>query len=397
MRILNYYYGRWARLRLLNWQPYIIVLTGDQNQSLLHAMLTSQLGQQIIDIQGDQDRSSLEALYQLLGFSAPSTQNFSFWQNPRQFWSKSIKNWHNFWLAPLQVNKKLPRQQILLISGLNKSGESQFFAQLIEPDITVWSGRNPQNSLEASHFALETQDLVMIDGDSAIIGQILGKIQTPAQIVGLTQKDHFLRKKNAKFKPIASYQPTPAVTNFHFRAGKVSLPSILPEKAWLPIAMTEKIMELLNQKFDRHFLSFNLPTGQGNCEVNQAGQIILDASGQTLVEALDNFLEAFDTWGAGKKQKWLIMSDLDMISDPERSKIVTQLSHTATLSRIILISAAAEEWLKSLRKSGVQRAVATATPAAAREYLSDNLCADESIMIAGGGHALSPLVKSLQK
>ena len=387
MRILNYYYGRWARLRLLNWQPYIIVLTGHKNQTLLHSMLTSQLGEYALDIKGDSNHSSLEALYQLLGFK---TEPPLTWKNLNRFWPILTRNWRHFCVAPLQVNKKLPPQPVLLISGLNKSDESRFFAQLIEPDAVLWSGANNQNFFEISHFIAETQDVVMIDGDSAFIGKSLSKIKTNAQTVNLARRDYFLQKKTAKIKPIATYQTEPMTTTFSFRAGKVVLPGILPEKAWLAIAMTEKIMELLNQRFDRYFSNFSLPSGQGNCWQNHAHQIILDASEQSVIEAIDNFLQAFDSWGAGQKQKWLIIGGLNNknFSETDYQKVIEKLIKTETIARIILVGAAAEQWQKAFAEAGIQRATALLSPAAACEYLQDNLYSDEAILIAGGGEKI---------
>ncbi|MGH7203030.1 MAG: glutamate ligase domain-containing protein [Candidatus Levyibacteriota bacterium] len=370
------YFRFFAAMRLRKWNPRIIVVTGSNGKTTLLHMLESQLG----------DKAK---------FSHHANSSFGIPFDILDLHRVTLKKSEWFWLflkAPFQVSRPLPKEKMYIVEAdADRPQEGKFLAELLRPEVVLWVSTGRSHSMnfdvlvsegkfktveeaiayEYGYFLEHCQKLSVIDGDSA-----LEKKQ-----VGRTKQDIVLITKQETLK---NYAVSKAGTKFGIGGEAFSFPWLLPEEAYISIAMCQQVMNYLNLPVDKKFGKFTLPPGRGSIFAGIKGITILDSSYNLTPNSTAAMLNMYKIYHADKK--WLVMGDMLELGKEEREEHekLAQILATMDIEKIIFLGPRLIKYtLPVFEKLSQKEVITFEMPKEVLDYVLQHIQGGETILFKG--------------
>lgn len=383
------YFAFYAKQRLQAWNPKVIVITGSVGKTTAFNLLEAQLGTRAF--YSYKANSAYGICFNILGLTADKMEESG----------SSFLTWLRlFTQATRAVKKKLPKQGVYVVEcDCDRPGEGEFLANLLEPDIVLWLNSSETHGMyydrvvregkfvsqkeaiayEYGWFLEEAREMVLVNGDSALIGTQLMRVAKGVKILTFAERD-YLRK----------YRVTSEGTAFSFRGSEVKVAQVLPRASWLAIVMVRKVTEMLGARFDESFKKYISAPGRASLLRGIKGITIFDstynASPASMVEVVELFKQMKNKSGGGK---WMILSQMLEQGNNERvaheglAEIVTEALESGEVGRVILTGELLRKWtVPKLEEKGVPF-VYLENVAEVCKYLVMNLVGGEMLLFKG--------------
>ncbi len=389
---LAYYFRFFAQIRLRQWRPRIIVVTGSSGKTTLLHLIETQLGKRARYSHGA--NSSYGISFDILGLKRKTFLP--------QEWPLL------FFKTPFAIFKSPPKEKIYVVEvDCDRPGEGKFLGTLLKPEVTLWlnsskthgmnfdktvnppAGGGRFNSIEKAvayefgNLVAFTTQLAIINGDSDLMTGELHR--TRAQVRKVYEKDH-----------LQEYQIT-SLGQTHFRIdGKDYLFNyLLPEDTFYSVKMTLDLMEYLKTTPDYSFSGFTLPPGRSSVFKGTKNITIVDSSYNANLDSMRVILTMFGKMPlpAGRqapRQKWVVLGDMieQGKTEKEEHEKLGNIISSYNFDRVLLMGPRVSEYtyprLRSLSYGGQSDLIKKfLRPTEVLEYLQANFKGGETILFKG--------------
>lgn len=329
------YFSFFAKIRLIIWNPLVIVVTGSSGKTTLLHMLEAQLG------------SSAKYSYH-----ANSSYGIPFDLLNLHRSKFSFTEWIRFAIkAPLMVFMKTFEHRIYVVEAdCDRPGEGKFLAKLLNPNIVLWLNSANTHSMnfdklgdkgsdnkydksyvdeliayEFGYFLEYCRQLVLVNGD------------IPHQMKQVKRLSKSTRVRVINKDSLKNYKVSTDGTVFIMDKINYKFKALLPEEAFYSAKMTEGLLLYLNKSFDPEFASFNLPPGRSTVLRGKNGITIIDSSYNANLSSMKTILLMFDKLPG--KEKWLVLGDMLELGKSEKSDHIklAELILNMKVSKVILV------------------------------------------------------------
>ena len=371
---LAYYFRFFAKIKLVRWNPYIIVVTGSSGKTTLLHLLQSQIGERAK--YSHFANSSYGIPFDILGLRRKSLM---------------LYEWiYLFIAAPFSIFKNNPREHIYIVEAdCDRPKEGRFLATLLAPEITLFTNSTRTHSMtfdalvkngkfktveeaiafEFGYFLEYTKKLCVVNGDSYLIEKQLGR--TKSHIEKIAVKD------------LGDYEVLKDKTIFKIGKEVYEFNHLLPREFFYAIAMSNVLFKKLGIKPDPTFKNFFLPPGRNSIFRGIKNTTIIDSSYNANLDSMTVILEMFDNIIAGKK--WIIAGDMLEQGKGERQeheKLAEVISKIKS-DKIILMGPRGSKYTLPKLKSKDQNIISFENPKDVLEYLNVNLKGRELLLFKG--------------
>jgi len=389
---LAYYFRFFAKIRLVRWNPYIIVVTGSSGKTTLLHLLQSQIGERAK--YSHFANSSYGIPFDILGLKRESLMFYE--------WI------YLFIAAPFSIFKKNPQEHIYIVEAdCDRPNEGKFLATLLKPEVTLWTSSTRTHSMnfdllvkngefktveeaiafEFGYFLEHSRKLCIINGDSNLIEKQLGRTKSHIEKVSV---------KNLK-----DYEVLKDKTIFKIGQEAYEFNHLLPKEFFYAIAMSNVLFKKLNIKPDPTFKNFSLPPGRNSIFKGVKNTTIIDSSYNANLDSMTVILEMFDNITAEKK--WIIAGDMLEQGERERQeheKLAGVISKIKSDKIILMGPRVSKYTLPKLKtqnsklKSEDQNIISFENPREVLDYLKLNL-KDHELLLFKGARFLEGVIEHL--
>lgn len=375
------YFGFWARIVLMRWQPRIIVVTGSSGKTTMLHMLEAQIG-----------------TFAKVSHNANSAFGIPLdILNLRGIEGSRLKWLLLFMLAPIRaLSLKHGVGYYVAEADADRPNEARFLANLLQPEITVWvsSARSHASQFEKlaqykqlsveqviadefSWLAKKTSGLVLADGDNKnVIEALKGDLTAKKVLVKTTAVSEF--KVDAKQtiiklddKRIYSFnQPQPPVIAHQ-------------------VAYIDEVMKYLEIEPDYEFSRFDYPPGRSSVFKGRSGATIIDSTYNINPSSLAAVLEMFEQYPA--KQKILVLGDLTEQGEGEEAAHIEVAKLVAEsgikFKEIVLYGERVKKYTHSVLQQALPKVPVTilTKPLDVANFLESELSGKEVVLFKGAG------------
>lgn len=358
-----YYFRFFAQIQLALWKPKIVVITGSNAKTTLLHLIESQIGNRAK--YSHQANSSFGIPFDILGLNR-TTLTLSEWPKI-------------FLLAPFKAFKTPPKENLYIVEAdCDRPSEGKFLSTLLNPEITVWISSGKTHSMnfkqpvedniafEFGYFLENTQNLVIINGDSPLIKKQLSRVK--AQVMQLTKKRHL--QKYIVGKNYTEFKIDDKVYKFNF---------LLPEESFYQIMSTLKLMDYLKIPIDSSFANFKLPPGRSSLFQGIKNTTLVDSSYNANLSSVTVILKMFDKLPAANK--WAVLGDMLEQGNQEQSEHekLAEVISKYDFKKIILMGPRVSKYTHPKLKEAVN----FETPKEVLDYLQNNIQGGETILFKG--------------
>src|SRR3989338_1096834 len=376
-----YYFRFFAKIRLVRWNPYIIVVTGSSGKTTLLHLLESQIGERAK--YSHFANSSYGIPFDILGLKRESLMFYE--------WI------YLFIAAPFSIFKKNPQEHIYIVEAdCDRPNEGKFLATLLKPEVTLWTSSTRTHSMnfdllvkngefktveeaiafEFGYFLEHSRKLCIINGDSNLIEKQLGRTKSHIEKVSV--------------KNIKDYEVLKDKTIFKIGQEAYEFNHLLPKEFFYAIAMSNVLFKKLNIKPDPTFKNFSLPPGRNSFFRGVKNTTIIDSSYNANLDSMTSVLNMFDNLTAEKK--WVIAGDMLEQGEGQRQeheKLAEVLSKIKSDKIILMGPRVLRYTLPKLKtqnselKGESQNIISFENPKEVLEYLKSNLKGGEFLLFKG--------------
>jgi UDP-N-acetylmuramoyl-tripeptide--D-alanyl-D-alanine ligase len=323
------YFAFFARIRLAKWNPKKILITGSSGKTTLLNLIESQLGDSAY--YSHHANSAYGIPFNILGLGR---QDLTFTEWPLLF----LK-------APFSLFKKLPLQSVYVIEAdCDRTGEGEFIAKLVKPNITLWVSSDRTHSIgfdrsvregkfaiveeaiahEYGFFAEYTKNLVIYNADNHRIEKEVKRTKAAKEPVFEKRSlDRYLVLKDK--------------TEFRIDGKVHSFSDPLPKKTFYALAMTIKLMKFLEKPLDPSFSNFHSAPGRSSRFAGIKNITIIDSCYNANLGSMSTMLEFFESYPGEKK--WAVVGDMLEQGEGERieHEKLAEILSKMKLERIIFL------------------------------------------------------------
>lgn len=294
------YFYLLAKLRLLVWRPYVIVITGSSGKTTLLSLVESQFKGRAK--YSHHANSSFGIPFDILGIVRKTLK---------------ISEWIKIFIsAPFLVFSKLPKQKIYIVEAdCDRPGEGKFLSNLLVPDVVLWLSLSKTHSMnfdslvgpskfntledaiahEFGYFIQKAKDQVLVNSDNDhIVSQIY---RTKAKVVPISVKDNL------------DYNVGEGFTTYELDGRKIKLPYLLPYEVYYSLLMTHCLVKQMSFDFDFSFSKFEMPPARSSFFKGINGNYIVDSTYNANFMSMKAVLKMYDKIKTVKK-KWVVLGDM---------------------------------------------------------------------------------------
>lgn len=366
------YFKFFAAIRLLIWNPRVIVITGSSGKTTTMHFIKSQLGEEAR--YSEKANSAFGVPFDILGISRKTLL-------PTE--------WPLLFLgAPINAFRKPFKEKLYVVEAdCDRPGEGEFLAELLRPEVTIWlsisrsHSANFENEIgevekviakEFGYFIKKTKSLAIVNFDNKYIAHQIDK--TKAKVIGITQKKltkYSLGKDGAKFE---------------IQSKEYNVPFLLPEETAYSLQAMEDLLQYLGRPEDLTFSNLSLPPGRSSLFNGIKNTTIIDSSYNASLESMAAMLNLFDIYPSSKK--WAVLGDMveqGRYTKEEHEK-VAEIILKMKLEKVILVGPRVLEYVypKIVNDSkNTPDVVRFEMPYDALEYLKASLVGNETILFKG--------------
>lgn len=375
---LAHYFKFFAGIRLMRWNPRIILVTGSNGKTTLLHMLESQIGNKAK--YSHYANSSYGIPFNILGLR-------------RQTLLKT--EWINLFLkAPFAAFKNPPIENIYVVEAdCDRPGEGKFLASFLKPSIVIWLSLAKTHSMNFEHAAKErhfstveeaiayefgyfieySKDVVLVNGDEKLIDKQLKR--TKAKVISV-KKENTLKK----------YEVGETGTLFSVGNEKFKFNYLLPEEVFYSIEMSKKLCDILNITFDQSFFSFKMPPGRGSIFSGIKEITIVDSSYNANLSSMKAIISVFSKFKA--ENKWVVLGDMleQGESEKEEHEKLAKIIAGNEFERVILMGPRVSEYTYPKLNELVNvkaKVVKFMGPRETLDYILKNIKGEEVILFKG--------------
>lgn len=365
------YFKFFAAVRLLTWHPRIIVITGSSGKTTTMHFIKSQLKEKAR--YSEKANSAYGIPFDILGLKRETLL---------------LSEWPLLFLkAPLNAFKKPFKETLYIVEAdCDRSGEGEFLAALLRPEVTIWlsSSRSHSANFEDEQGKVEEA-----------IAKEFGRFLTHTTHLAIINSDNdFITKeiKNKKevqkvsVKNLKSYKVSEKRTEFTIDGTTYSIPFLIPEETSYSIQAVELLMNYLQLPIDTNFSGFSLAPGRSTLFDGVKNTKIIDSSYNASPDSMKALLNLFDKYPAEKK--WVVLGDMIEQGDYEKEEHegLADIIQKLTLDKIILVGPRVSRYTypKLLEHTkNPQSIVHFELPKDALSYISGNIQGGEAILFKG--------------
>ncbi|OGH23659.1 MAG: hypothetical protein A2958_02700 [Candidatus Levybacteria bacterium RIFCSPLOWO2_01_FULL_38_13] len=376
-----HYFRFLAKLKLLRWKPYIIVVTGSSGKTTLLHLIESQMGNKAK--YSHLANSSYGVPFDILGLKRKTLM---------------VYEWlFLFILAPFMLFKKNPSEKFYVVeTDCDRPGEGKFLATLLKPKITLWTGvsrthtanfnseatkgkfRKVEKAIafEYGFFIEKTSELAVVNGDLNFIAEELKRAK--GKVVKISIKN--LKEYKVGYSGTV-YRTEDKTFEFKF---------LLPKEFFYSLQMMFVVLDKLNIKADLSFKNFSIPPGRSKIFNGIKNTTIIDSTYNATPEAVSAVLNMFSTYPS--KDKWLVLGDMIELGNEEREEHENLSEKIAKIKarKIILVGPRLSKYTYTkLRtkneklRTNDKKVVSFIMPKEALSYIEKNLRGGETILFKG--------------
>jgi len=370
------YFWLWASAVLDRWQPEIIVVTGSNGKTTLLNLLESQLKEDARYTH--KANSAFGIAFNVLGLKRTSLQ-------PSEWFMLFLK-------APIAAFTHTPKQKIYVVEAdADRPREASFIAKKLKPDITLWVSSDRTHSMnydnlvargtavsvdeaiaqEFSQFARNTTELVLLKDQASMLNQV---------------QDIKAAVKPVSMESLKSYKLLKHSTEYITKKGnRYTVAAILPEAAFMQVAMSHMLMKYLKHNFDPTFSGYQQPPGRSSVFTGIKNITLFDSSYNSNLTSVTEVIKTFTLYPG--KVKWLIIGDMieQGNSEAEEHKKLAKVISKLEFDRIIFVGPRVGRYTKpallKLKADVVQAAFDQ--PKQALDYIKQEIEGDEVLFFKG--------------
>lgn len=364
---IAYYFRLFAKIRLLIWNPQIIVVTGSNGKTTLLHLLESQIGNKAS--YSHKANSTYGVPFDILGIKRKTLQ---------------ISEWlYIFVSAPFKIFTKISKEKLYIVEAdCDRPFEGKFLSTLLKPDITIWLSSSRTHTVnfdkkkyssvekaiahEFGYFIENTKSLSIVNGDSILITQQLNRTKSVCDKI---VKDRYLNK----------YELSQVGTMFNIDNKNYSFSFLLPEETYYSIVATIKVLNYLQLSFDPSFSNFKLPPGRSSIFRGIKNTTIIDSTYNATPASMNAILKMFKDFPTPKK--WAVLGDMIELGNEEQQEHekLAEILASLKLEKIILVG---PRLFKNTYPK-LKNAIAFEKPKEALDYLNANIKGKETILFKG--------------
>lgn len=288
------YFGFFASKVLKRWNPKIIVVTGSSGKTTMLNMLEAQLGDKAVFTH--HANSAYGIPFFILGIKGI--------QESRLEWIPK------FFQAPLRSHSLRYDKSILVVEAdADRPGEGAFLGKLLKPNITVWVSSSRTHSMnyeklvkngtfktleeaiahEYAHFARNTKELVITDGDNPNIAAALKDLPIQTKFVYHQEAIEDYRISEGESMVTLTGQ-----TTYIF-----SQPQ--PPVISYQVAFIDSVLKMLDVIPDYTFSKLEFPPGRSRVFKSSIGFTIIDSTYNANLDSMRAMFEMFEHFPGEKK------------------------------------------------------------------------------------------------
>lgn len=371
---LSYYFRFFAKIKLAQWKPYIIVVTGSSGKTSLLHLLESQIGNR--------------AKYSHL---ANSTYGIPFDILGLKRENLILIEWiFLFLLAPFTIFKSPPKQKNYIAEAdCDRPGEGKYLASLLRPDVTLWIGTGKTHTVnfdkevkngkfkkveesiafEFGYFLEYTKGYSIVDGDSSLVKKQLGRTSSKVEKVSI--------------RKLKNYEVLKEGTVFETDKNSYKFNSLLPKEFFYAILMTLILLKKLDIKPDLSFKNFTMPPGRSRIFKGIKNTTIIDSTYNATPDGVASVINMFSLYPSRKK--WLVLGDMIELGDQEEEEHEKLRDEIADLEaqQVILVGKRLLDYtFPKLKELGINARVFN-LPKEALLYIQANITGGEVILFKG--------------
>ena len=369
------YFRFFASIKLLNWKPRIIVITGSNAKTTTLHLIEAQLGKSAR--YSHRANSAFGVAFDILGLSRRTLL--------RGEWV------FLFLTAPLKTFSNIPTEKIYVVEAdCDRPKEGKFLATLLKPEVTIWLSSSRTHSenfdflvirrkfesvekaiaYEFGWFLEYTSALAITNGDDPLILEQLNRTKV------------HVKKIN---RGVLQYRVNKDRTYFRANGKEYSLNVLLPEVAFYSLAAVEEFISYIKGKFDPTFPNLTLPPGRSSVLVGIRETTLVDSTYNSSLASMGIVIDMFNKL---EGKKWVVLGDLIELGEEESEEhtILAEKIAGCDFEKIILAGPRIVEYTyPKLKSLGIHNIVTFSKTLEVLDYLKQNLKGKEVLLFKGAG------------
>lgn len=372
-----YYFAFWAGVQLKKWKPRVIVVTGSSGKTTLFSMIESQLGNRAH--YSHHANSAIGIPFDILDLHRKTL--------------KPIEWMSLFFNAPRQAFKTPYREHIYVAEcDADRPGEGKFLANLLTPEVTLWISTSRTHSMNfdklVSHrfknveqaiafefgtFLEKTSSLVVVDGDSELMGKQLNRTKAET--------------KKVNIQDLTGYKLTREGSEFTIKnKTTIKLKALLPKEIYYSIEMTKLLCDYLGVEPDLKFSSLKLPAARSSVFRGAKNITIIDSTYNANLSSMNALIGMFREFPA--KTKWGVFGDMleQGREEQEEHEKLAELILTLKLERVVLLGPRIKKYTYPILAEKLPKNTPVVTfesPKDVLDYLKEHISGGETILFKG--------------
>jgi UDP-N-acetylmuramoyl-tripeptide--D-alanyl-D-alanine ligase len=372
------YFAFFAKIRLLRWNPKIIVITGSSGKTTSLHLLESQIGDSAK--YSHHANSSFGIPFNILGLHRESLL-------PSEWIGLFLK-------TPFEAFKSTPKEKIYIVEAdVDRPEEGKFLASLLKPDTVLWLNVSRTHSMnfdklvsqkifvnvdeaiafEYGYFLEYCKEAAVINGDSDLIIKQLSRTKAKVEEI---------KKQNT----LEKYTVSTNGTEFKINKNIYKFTFLLPENVFYSLAACKFVMDNLNKSINYSFPNFVLPPGRSSLFRGIKKTTIVDSSYNANLTSMTVILDMFEKIAA--KKKWIILGDMleQGKEEQEEHEKLADLIVKMKVERILFMGPRVSKYTYPLVKKEVGDRLPIKkfiTPKELLDYLLQHLEGEETLLFKG--------------
>ncbi len=364
------YFRYFARIRLVRWNPRIVVVTGSNGKTTALNLIEVQLGKSARYSHGA--NSSFGIPFDILGLKRTSYSPFE---------------WMLFgFLAPFSAWKKPYEEKIYIVEAdCDRPYEGEFLSALLKPEVTVWlscartHSVNFDKSVRAGRFS---------SVDEAISHEFGYFVERTSKLVIINADEPLIvretRHSKARIQEIQDAQTTRydigiSGTEFVIDGVKYHVPFLLPKEVAYAISASVKIASYFGKQPTNNLLKLVMPPGRSSILKGIKNTVIVDSSYNVNVASIAAILRMVAKLPG---EKWFVLGDLTEqgAHEKEEHEKIAQMLLQTDFKKIILVGPRLAAYAVPILK---ERAISFDKPREALDYILASLSHGETLVFKG--------------
>lgn len=372
------YFRFFAAIRLKQWNPKILVVTGSNGKTTLLHLLEAQIGNKAK--YSHHANSSYGIPFDILDLHRKTLLK-------SEWFSLILK-------TPINAFKKPPKERLYIVEAdCDRPGEGKFLASLLKPEYVLWISTAKTHSMyfeslvkkskfktveeaiayEFGYFLEYCEEFVVINGDLELM--VKQTRRTKAKVMEIN-------KSNSQ----NNYKSVTYGTKFEIEKNEYTFNYLLPEEVFYSIEMCKRICEYMNIHFDQSFSNFQMPPGRGSIFKGQKDITIIDSTYNANLSSMKAILSTVSKIQG--KNKWLVIADMleQGTSEKEEHEKLAEILSKFSCQRIILLGPRTREYTLPKLRSLLNEHIPINSfekPREVLDFLIENIKGGEIILFKG--------------